>query len=249
MVNHLSKIHGIHVKSQGEAIAVKWKHTVEKQAWSCGFCVITFVTFHDRLSHIANQHFERGQTIDEWDTTNVIQGLLQQSGLTKAWEEKLASLPTWEVEDMIWERGAVIDLQHDLEVGPNNGKSAVELVEAAYVACRLNWGMETQRAIAPAEANYGETLVSTQSSPNPFQASLASAPGFDLDDHQSLPAIQEFNRVPTVGLAIHATASLDYSYSSASTDSSNDSNNTGQAPSSFYPQQTELVNIHRGNDD
>ena len=63
LVNHLSKIHRIHQKSQGEAIAVKWKHTVEKQAWSCGFCVIAFASFSDRLTHIAAQHFENGQTI------------------------------------------------------------------------------------------------------------------------------------------------------------------------------------------
>ena len=92
LVNHLKKIHSVHIKSQGEAIAVRWKHTVEKQAWSCGFCGITFVTFNDRLSHIATNHFELGQTIDQWDTTKVIQGLLQQLKMIKAWKEKMASL-------------------------------------------------------------------------------------------------------------------------------------------------------------
>ena len=141
LVNHLSKIHHIHQKSQGEAIAVKWKLTVEKQAWSCGFCVIAFATFSDRLSHIATQRFENGQTISNWDTTKVIQGLLQQPGMIEAWGQKLASLPTWEVEAMVWEKDAITGLQHDLEVGPNYDKSAVELAEAAYVACRLNWSV------------------------------------------------------------------------------------------------------------
>ncbi len=141
MVNHLGKTHGIHTKSQGEAIALKWKYTVKKQAWSCGFCVNTFVTFNDRLSHIATEHFERGQTMDDWDATKVIQGLLQQSSMTQAWAEKLASLPAWEIPDIIWERNAIVDLQHDLEVGPNEEKSAVNLADAAYVACRMNWGM------------------------------------------------------------------------------------------------------------
>lgn len=138
LVNHLSKIHHIHQKSQGEAIAVKWKHTVEKQAWSCGFCVIAFASFSDRLTHIAAQHFEDEQTIDKWDTTKVIQGLLQQPGMIEAWGQKLASLPTWVVEAMVWGKDAMIGLRHDLEVGPNYDKSAVELAEAAYVACRLN---------------------------------------------------------------------------------------------------------------
>ena len=141
MVNHLGKIHMIHPKSQGEAIAVKWKYTVKKQAWSCGFCGNAFVDFNDRLTHIATQHFERGQTVDDWDATKVIQGLLQQSSMTQAWAEKLASLPAWEVPDIIWERNAIVDLQHDLEVGPNEEKSAVNLADEAYVACRMNWGM------------------------------------------------------------------------------------------------------------
>ena len=141
LVNHLGKIHGINLKPQGEAIAIKWKFTVEKQAWSCGFCGNTFITFNDRLSHIATQHFERGQSIDEWDVTKVIQGLLQQSGMTKAWGEKVASLPDWEVPDIIWERDAIMNLQHDLEVGPNDEMSAVDLAEAAYIACRMNWGL------------------------------------------------------------------------------------------------------------
>ena len=144
LVNHLSKIHHIHQESQGEAIAVKWKNTVEKQAWSCGFCVIAFARFSDRLSHIATQHFENGQTISNWDTTKVIQGLLQRPAMIEAWGHKLASLPTWEIEAMVWEKDAIIDLQHDLEVGPNDNKSAAKLAEAAYVACRLNWGMERQ---------------------------------------------------------------------------------------------------------
>ena len=144
LVNHLSKIHRIHHKAQGEAIAVKWKHTVEKQAWSCGFCITAFASFNNRLSHIATQHFANGQTIKNWDTTKVIQGLLQQPGMIEAWRLKMVSLPAWEVGTIVWERDAIIGLQHDLEVGPNENKSAAELAEAAYVACRLNWGMESQ---------------------------------------------------------------------------------------------------------
>ena len=45
---------------------------------------------------------------------------------------------------MVWEKDDIIGLQHDLEVGPNYNKSAAELAEAAYVACRLNWSVERQ---------------------------------------------------------------------------------------------------------
>lgn len=141
MVSHLSEIHGVRLKSEGEAIAVKWKYTVEKHAWSCGFCVKSFVTFNERLNHIATQHFERGQTINDWDATKVIQGLLQQSEMIKAWEDILESLDPYMTSDIIWETDAIKALQHELEVGPSDQKSAVVLAEAAYTACRLNWGM------------------------------------------------------------------------------------------------------------
>lgn len=201
LVNHVSKIHGIHLKSLGAAIAAKWKHTVEKQAWSCGFCVTAFGNFNDRLIHIATQHFERGQTIDEWDATKVIQGLLGQSGMIQAWQEKLASLPIWEVEDIIWEKDAITGLQHDLEVGPNDGKSAEDLAEAAYAACRFNWGMETQRAIPVADSKSDGTFVATSLPLNQLQASLASASHSECDHHRSLLAGQDSNKVSTNGPA------------------------------------------------
>ena len=144
MVTHLSKKHSVSQRSDGEAIAMKWRYTVEKQAWSCGFCGNFTLTFSDRLSHIATQHFERGQTIDAWDATKVIQGLLQQPGMIKAWEEILASWDTWEIEDMMWEKDAITKLQHDLEVGPNDEMSATDLAKAADKACRMNWGMSNQ---------------------------------------------------------------------------------------------------------
>lgn len=193
LVNHLNKVHGVKNKSQGEAIAVKWKDTVEKQAWACGFCVVVFTTFNDRLSHIATQHFERGQTIGEWDTTKVIQGLLLQPGMRKAWKDKLTSLLTWEIEDIIWQNDANTSLQHDLEVGPTDEKSAADLAEAAYVACRFNWGMESQQSNAAAEASSTETSIATSLSPNQCQASLASVPDSDTNRFQALSATQAFN--------------------------------------------------------
>lgn len=248
MVNHLSKIHGIRLKSQGEAIAVKWKYTVKKQALSCGFCVNVFVTFNDRLSHIATQHFEHGQTIDEWDATKVIQGLLQQSGMIKAWGEKMASLPTWEVEDIIWEKDAIIDLQHDLEVGPNDERSAGNLAEAAYIACRMNWGMETQRTMAVAEATFDDTFVTNAFSPHQTQAPMLSAPSFGSNHNQPPPIAQAFNEALPGVAAIQANPLLEYNYSSASVFDLDDSENIDLASSPFYYQQTQQATEQQGND-
>ena len=240
MVNHLGKIHGIFPKSQGEAIAVKWKYTVKKQAWSCGFCVNTFVTFSDRLSHIATQHFENGQTIDEWDATNVIQGLLRQSGMTKAWQDKLASLPAWEVPDIVWEKDAIIDLQHHLEVGPRDNKSAVGLAEAAYIACRLNWGMEKQRVMAVTDM----TFATTAFPPKPFQARMACSPGFGFNLKKSEPIVQGFDESLSEVTATQSCPSLNYGYSSATILDPTKAKNTGLASPPFIFQQTQSVTEH-----
>ncbi len=232
MVNHLSKIHGISAKSQGEAIAAKWKYTVEKQAWSCGFCVNTFVTFNDRLSHIATEHFELGQTIDGWDATKVIQGLLQQPGITKAWEEQIASVPTWERPEITWEKDAVVELQHDLEVGPNDEKSALNLAEAAYMACRMDWGM---------------AFVATSSTSNQFDAPMASAPKSCSNHYRSLSAVQGINENSPSGPAFQATPLVNYDFSNAPMADFNNSNSTGLAASSFYYQPTQQVSRDQGN--
>ena len=134
LVRHLKKHHLVPGKAQGEAIADKWKETIKKQAWSCGFCVHLVHTFGDRLKHIAT-HFERGQTMDEWDTTKVMKGLLSQPGMIGVWQWQLAASPTgWESSEFIWKKDVVEDLQHDLEVGPTDTEHAVALAKAAYEA-------------------------------------------------------------------------------------------------------------------
>ena len=232
MVSHLSKTHGIHLKSQGEAIAVKWKHTVEKQAWSCGFCINTFITFNDRLSHIASHHFERGQSIDDWDGTKVIQGLLQQSGLIKAWKEKLESLPSWMIPDIIWETDVIKDLQYDLEVGPSDKRSAVVLAEAAYTARRVNQSMENQRAMAVTEAKLDEIVgaKSSSSSPDLFHAPATSGPDFGFYQDELLSTVQGHNELfpgdPLVPMEADG-------YGSASMFTFDDSDDIRPAPSPF----------------
>ena len=128
MVKHLYKAH--HVETNIPFV-YKWKDNVDEQAWSCGFCVTAFADFDHRLRHIAS-HYEQGQTIDEWDTTKVIQGLLEQPGVINAWKAKLESLLS-----ICWEKRAVETLRRDLEVGPNSEKTAIDLAEAAFAASQV----------------------------------------------------------------------------------------------------------------
>ena len=246
MVHHLDKVHGIHLKPQGEAIAMKWKHTVEKKAWSCGFCINVFTTFNHRLSHIATQHFESGQTMEEWDVTKVIQGLLQQSGMTEAWKNKLASLPDWEVPDIVWEKDGIRHLQHGLEVGPKDGKSAVDLAESAYIACRLNWGMENQQALACPVAEPDGQSDTALLSQNHFQAMITSASNFDSSFDQPQATVQQLSEVLSSVEPTRATSLEDHR--NAPMAGSSSSNIIGPALSPSYSQQTQSVTGHQGND-
>ena len=134
LVKHLRNYHEVENKAQGEGIADTWKETTNKQAWSCGFCVYLFHTFGDRLQHIA-KHFEDGQTLNEWDITKVIEGLLKQPGLTNIWRMPLE----WKLLDTPWKKDAVKQLQHDLELGPSDPSHAQALVQAVYNARQSDW--------------------------------------------------------------------------------------------------------------
>ena len=133
MLEHVYKAH--HAKMNFELIQ-KWKTFDLEQAWSCGFCVFTFTNFDERKRHIAS-HFEQGRTIDEWDATKVIQGLLERPGMKKAWEVTLASRSTSNIDDRYWEKRTTKALRRDLEVGPTAEKTAVDLAEAAFAASKV----------------------------------------------------------------------------------------------------------------
>lgn len=138
LVKHLKNCHNVQGKAQGEAIADEWKETTQKQAWSCGFCTHLDHTFGDRLRHLAT-HFERGQTLEEWDTTKVMEGLLSQPGMASVWKNQMAdSSLGWEPPTMIWEKHLIKELQHDLEVGPVDMKHAEALAKRAYEAGQLH---------------------------------------------------------------------------------------------------------------
>ena len=129
LVQHLRKYHNVLERAQGEAVADKWKETTKKQAWSCGFCAELFHTFGDRLKHIAT-HFERGQTLDEWDITQVIEGLLKQPEMINVWRMPL----DWRFSEITWKKDAIKDVQHALELGPSGPVHAKDLVQAVYNA-------------------------------------------------------------------------------------------------------------------
>lgn len=135
MVTHLDRVHGIYDRTQGEAVATMWKYCTPKQTWACGFCVSTFSTFSERLKHL-QAHFEHGMTLDDWDSSKVIQGLLEQPALKEVWKAKVATLmPGAETCSFVWKNPDLKDLQRKLEEGPlADGDNPEALVDAAFTA-------------------------------------------------------------------------------------------------------------------
>ena len=137
MVDHLHQAHHVDNSRTLTRLVSTLEESVNKQAWSCGFCVISLADFEQRLNHIA-LHFQKGQTIDQWDINKVIRGLLHQPGVIKAWKEQMASHPEGQSEFRYWKQGRIKALRRDLEVGPNSKKTARDLAEAAFAASEVN---------------------------------------------------------------------------------------------------------------
>lgn len=76
------------------------------------------------------KHFERGRTLDEWDITKVIEGLLLQPRMVNVWKTPLG----WGSSEFTWNTDAVKILQHNLELGPSDPEHAVVLARAVCKA-------------------------------------------------------------------------------------------------------------------
>ena len=171
MVNHLNKSHGIIEAHRGRDLADQWRHTMTKQAWSCGFCSSLFYTFQDRLKHVDIEHFRKHQSVNEWDLNKVILGLLQQPKMQRAWKTRAASLPPWvHPENLAWDKATAQGLRAKLEKGPSDDRHAITLADEAYSASKPNEASWHQSGVtlakrhseAPAQAN-------SQSFSSPYQ--------------------------------------------------------------------------------
>ena len=229
LVGHLKKCHGVPGKAHGEAIADTWKETTKKQAWSCGFCIHLVHTFRDRLKHIAT-HFERGQTLEDWDTTNVIEGLLSQPRMIDAWKIQLSFSLGWEPPTLTWNKHAIKDLQHDLEVGPSDTKHAVALAKAAYEACQSTSDLanvDNSLAFGPFFGALGSTDLMSTSNYDPIvERALRSNLNHDQSQFVANPA--ETLHYGAASLDGVPTATSDYDTFPAS--SSNNGNSSIKHP-------------------
>ena len=170
LVDHLMQCHNVQGKAQAQAVADRWQAMAHEQAWSCGFCGHLVHNFDKRLSHI-KVHFDRGQPLDEWDATKVMEGLLSQRSMTSAWKTQLAASSLDLLHSGIcWEKHLIKDIQHDLEMGPSDSKPAEVLAKAAYdigekpSASAPIHGVQRSSAVAPSGDN--QSIMERNSMPD-----------------------------------------------------------------------------------
>ena len=115
MIAHLAK-HRVHSKDAA-ALADKWRYSLNKKNFSCGLCVKLFSSIVERSNHIDNEHWRHGQTMDAWELSNCIRGLLLERKVQAAWRSLLRYYPNVVERNLRWELPLAEGLQSRLEKG------------------------------------------------------------------------------------------------------------------------------------
>ena len=131
---HLRQSHAVS-DNTARSLANKWKTTLRKKYFACGFCVCIFSTILEQLNHIDTDHFKKGQRITEWSATNVIQGLLLSPRVASRFQWMLLSDPYAKDRYLQWEWHMVEDLQRRLEIAED---AAETLAFDAYKMLTFN---------------------------------------------------------------------------------------------------------------
>ena len=115
-------------------LADRWKDTIDKKHFSCGFCVAHFHTLIQQLNHIDVAHYRLFQNVRDWDFNNVIRGLLLQPGVAQSWQCILGSKPDLKESFLHWDSSMSKKLQFRLEIGtePAETLAEVALNESTY---------------------------------------------------------------------------------------------------------------------
>ena len=181
-------------RAVGESLADNWRCDQGKRFWACGFCVMLFDSFKDRLHHIGKEHYDQGQKFENWDANKVIRGLLLQSMVRGAWESLVDAHCFRNASELTWEASDLKDLQYKLEIGPTDERSGAHLVQAVYRASKVPFGRDS----------YDDAISLPDGPQYPFQPEPSST-GNNFDNGVS------FNQLPTteqqVGAALAPSVS------------------------------------------
>lgn len=208
MTKHLNKCHGVFDSAQASTLANAWRRDSGRRFWSCGLCVCDkpFTSLQDRLMHIDHEHFRKHQSIEDWDATKVILGLLRQPDVSGVWGAHMTIHHGWEHPEVVWVRSDLGDLQLRLEMGPSDKQSAVTLAKAAYNVCVIRPSDAWNGASGSSGNHDGSTAIPHMLST--YQHRLAS---YDLTPAQTL-ALEPFDwdtlHTPTLGGAAAANSNV-----------------------------------------
>ena len=131
---HLLQSHAVS-DNFSRSLANKWKTTLRKKHFACGFCVCIFSTVREQLNHIDTDHFKKGQHIADWNATNVIQGLLLSPKVASCFQWMILSDPYAKDRYLYWDWHMVEDLQRRLEMAED---AAETLAFDAYMKLTFN---------------------------------------------------------------------------------------------------------------
>ena len=159
LINHL-KSHGV---ADGSALAERWRSTVTKKFFSCGFCIACFHTHTDQLNHIDSAHYKMHQHISEWNADRIIVGLLLQPGVQKAWRQILTSHAPCNEMGFHWNSIRVKGLQLRLE---KSEEPSDILALAAFNESTYHGTQDTQVDSLPVAGFSHQDLDVSQHMPN-----------------------------------------------------------------------------------
>ncbi|KAL2042578.1 hypothetical protein N7G274_004337 [Stereocaulon virgatum] len=135
LVKHLQDAHDI---STGGPLADKWRKSIEKKYFSCGFCISIFTSMTEQLNHIDNEHFKHWQDIHHWNGDNVIRGLLLQPGVNDVWRSVFGNAYSTS-QNIIWDPSVIKSLQLQLELS----EDAPDALASAAVN-KASWNLQNQ---------------------------------------------------------------------------------------------------------
>ncbi len=167
LINHL-KTHGI---PDGSALAEKWRDTLDKKYFSCGFCIACFHSHADQLNHIDSAHYKSHQHISEWKSDNIILGLLLQPGVQQSWRYILTVHQRYNDSGFRWSSAAVKSLQLRLE---KSEETANDLAMAAFNESTYDWRPNSRVESIPAAGFSNEDMDTYQHTPNAQHQAIPS---------------------------------------------------------------------------
>ena len=199
MVGHLKEVHDIQDLEAGGIIADKWRCKSSKKVWSCGFCISLSHNLQDYHRHVGIEHFEKGQSIKDWDYSKVIQGLLRQPQIYEAWQHLLESLDPFRPSETKWNKLGSENLLYKLERGLTDQEDPQSLAKAAYDSAKYDWRPSAE------ETTTFPTIASSTPNENQHLREFSSPPSQDralrpevvpVDDQKPSPPSHQVPQIP-----------------------------------------------------